>query len=71
MLRSVIGVYNGNKLALKEKVEVKGSVDVLVTFLKETDFSFQKKFLLKRLLNRKPIKITPFKVKNLIEEGRK
>ncbi|MBM4135610.1 MAG: hypothetical protein FJ241_02140 [Nitrospira sp.] len=71
MLRSVIGIYNGNKLELKEKVEVKEPVDVLVTFLKETDFSFKKKFLIKRLLNRKPIRITPLKVKDLIEEGRK
>ncbi len=71
MLRSVIGVYNGNKLALKEKVEVKKPVDVLVTFLNEADVSLQKSAVLKRLLQRKPVKITPLKVKDLIAEGRK
>ncbi len=71
MLRSVIGVYNGNKLALKEKVKVNKPVDVLVTFLNEDKVSLQKRVLLKKLLHRKPIKIKPLKVKDLIAEGRK
>ena len=71
MLRSVIGIYDGDKLKLKESVDVKGKVNVLVTFLNETDVSNHRKFYLERLLKRKPIKIIPLKVKDLIEEGRR
>lgn len=71
MLRSVLGVYDGSKLELKETVEVKGKTNVRVTFLNEVAIPEQQKFYLKRLLDRKPIKITPLKVKDLIEEGRR
>ncbi|MBI5213772.1 MAG: hypothetical protein HY957_10465 [Nitrospirae bacterium] len=71
MLRSVVGVYDGNRLKLKEKVEIRGSVDVLVTFLKEPNETLQRKTILQRLLKRKPVKISPLKVKDLIVEGRK
>lgn len=71
MLRSVLGVYDGSKLELKETVEVKGKTNVRVTFLNEVAIPDQQKFYLKRLLDRKPIKITPLKVKDLIEEGRR
>jgi hypothetical protein len=70
-MRSVIGVYDGDKLKLKEKVKIKGAVNVLVTFLNETETALQKKMLLQRLLKRQPVKITPLNVKDLIEEGRK
>lgn len=71
MLRTVIGLYDGNKLELKEKVEIKGIVEVMVTFLKETDIATERESFLQRLLNRKPLKIAPLKTKDLIEEGRR
>lgn len=71
MLRSIIGTYDGKNLKLKEKIEVKGAVEVLVTFLNEGGIVLKKNSHLQRLLNRVPIKIAPLKTKNLIEEGRK
>ncbi len=71
MLQSVVGLYDGNKLELTEKVKINGIVKVLVTFMDETDTAVQKNALIQRLLSREPVKIAPFKVKDLIEEGRK
>lgn len=71
MLQSVVGLYDGNKLELKEKVKINGIVKVLVTFMDEPDTAVQKNAFIQRLLSREPVKIAPFKVRELIEEGRK
>ncbi|OHB89512.1 MAG: hypothetical protein A3D13_02840 [Planctomycetes bacterium RIFCSPHIGHO2_02_FULL_40_12] len=71
MLHSVRGVFDGKRLELEEKVSVKGKTDVLVTFLNEDKIVIRNKFALKRLLERKPVKVAPLKVKELIEEGRR
>jgi hypothetical protein len=71
MLRSVRGVFDGKGLELEEKVSVKGKTDVLVTFLNEDKIVVRNEVALKRLLKRKPVKIAPLKVKELIEEGRR
>ena len=71
MLRSVMGVYDGGKVELKEPVEVKGKINVIVTFLNEIEISGERRSCLERLLSRRPVKIFPFKVKDLIEEGRR
>lgn len=70
MLQSVVGLYDGNKLELNGKVKINGIVKVLVTFMDEPDTAVQKNALIQRLLSREPVKIVPFKVKDLIEEGR-
>lgn len=71
MLRSVEGVYDSGRLKFKEPVEVKGKANVLVTFLNDVEIFDRSRSYLTRLLNRKPVKITPLKVKDLIEEGRR
>lgn len=71
MLRSVEGVYDSGRLKFKEPVEVKGKANVLVTFLNDVEVLDRSKSYLARLLNRKPVKIAPLTVKDLIEEGRR
>ena len=71
MLRSVMGVYDKGKVNLKEPVEVKGKANVIVTFLNEEGLSELRAAHIARLLNRKPARIAPLKVKDLIEEGRR
>lgn len=71
MLHSVEAIYQSGRLKFKEPVEVKGKANVLVTFLNDVEITEPRKSYLARLLNRKPVKIAPLKVKNLIEEGRR
>lgn len=71
MLRSVEGVYDSGRIKFKEPVEVKGKANVLITFLNDVEITEQRKSYLVRLLDRKPVKVTPLKVKDLIEEGRR
>ncbi len=71
MLRSVKGIYDGQRLELDEKIKVKKRLNVLVTFLDEDTSMPHNKVILRRLLERQPVKIAPLKVKELIEEGRR
>ncbi len=52
-------------------MDIKGRANVIVTFLNESEISERRSFYMARLLNRKPVKIIPYKVKDLIEEGRR
>lgn len=69
MLQTVKGYYNKGKIELEENIKIKKRVPVLVTFLEET--RNESLSAIERILRRKPIKISPDKVVDLIAEGRR
>jgi hypothetical protein len=71
MLRTISGIYDGEKLELAERIKIRGKANVLVTFLDEPETIASRNAAVDRLLSRKPIRIAPLKVKALIEAGRR
>ena len=69
MLQTVKGYYNKGKIELEENIKIKKRVPVLVTFLEEGKSASLR--AAERILKRKPIKISPDKVVDLIAEGRR
>lgn len=69
MLQTVKGYYYKGKIELEEDIKIKKKVPVLVTFLKES--RSESLSAVERMLRRKPIKISPDKVVDLIAEGRR
>ena len=69
MLQTVRGHYYKGKIELEEEITVKEKVPVLITFLEER--KAKSRATIETILKRKPIKITPDKVVDLIAEGRR
>jgi len=69
MLQTIKGYYYRGKIELEEDIKIKKKVPVLVTFLK--DGKSDSLSAIERVLKRKPIKITPDRVVDLIAEGRR
>jgi hypothetical protein len=69
MLQTVKGHYYKGKIELEEDIGVNGKVPVLITFLEER--KAKSLATIETILKRKPIKITPDKVADLIAEGRR
>ena len=69
MLQTIKGYYYRGKIELEEDIKIKKKVPVLVTFLK--DGKSDSLSAIERVLKRKPIKITPDRVADLIAEGRR
>ncbi len=69
MLQTVKGYYYEGRIELEEDIEIKKKVPVLVTFLEEG--SSESLSAIERMLKRKPVKISPDKVVDLISEGRR
>ena len=69
MLQTVKGYYNKGKIELEENIKIKKRVPVLVTFLEEGKSASLP--AAEKILKRKPIKISPDKVVDLIAEGRR
>lgn len=69
MLQTIKGYYYRGKIELEEDIKIKKKVPVLVTFLK--DGKSDSLSAVERVLKRKPIKITPDRVVDLIAEGRR
>ena len=67
MLQTVKGYYDKGKIELEEGINIKKKVPVLVTFLKEG--RSESLSAIERMLKRKPVKISPDKVVDLIAEG--
>ena len=69
MLQTVRGYYNRGKIQLEEDIKIKKKVPVLVTFLEER--RNESLLAAEIVLRRKPVKISPDKVVDLIAEGRR
>ncbi len=69
MLQTVKGYYDKGKIELEEDINIKKKVPVLVTFLEEG--RSESLSAIERMLKRKPVKISPDKVVDLISEGRR
>jgi len=69
MLQTVKGFYHNGKLELEENIKIKEKVPVLITFLEEG--RSESLSAIERMLRRKPVKISPDKVVDLIAEGRR
>lgn len=69
MLQTIKGYYYKGKIELEEEIKVKKKVPVLVTFMKEG--RGESLSTVGRILKRKPVKISPDKVIDMIAEGRR
>ena len=69
MLQTIKGSYNKGKIELEEDIKIKKKVPVLVTFLEGG--RSESLSAVERVLKRKPVKISPDKVANLIAEVRR
>ncbi len=69
MLQTIKGSYNKGKIELEEDIKIKKKVPVLVTFLEGG--RSESLSAVGRVLKRKPVKISPDKVADLIAEGRR
>lgn len=69
MLQTVRGYYYNGKIELEEEIKSVKKVPVLVTFLRDDRRGDQS--AIERILSRKPVKITPDKVIDMIAEGRR
>ncbi len=69
MLQIVKGYYYKGRIELEEDINIKKKVPVLVTFLEEG--RSESLSAIERMLKRKPVKISPDKVVDLISEGRR
>ncbi len=69
MLQTIKGPYNKGKIELEEDIKIKKKVPVLVTFLEGGRSECLS--AVERVLKRKPVKISPEKVADLIAEGRR
>ena len=69
MLQTVKGYYYKGKIELEENIKIKKKVPVLITFLQEG--RSESLSAVERMLKRKPVKISPIKVVDLIAEGRR
>jgi len=69
MLQTIKGYYYRGKIELEEDIKIKKKVPVLVTFLK--DGKSDSLSAIERVLKRKPVKIAPDRVADLIAEGRR
>jgi len=69
MLQTVKGYYYKGRIELEEDIRIKKKVPILVTFLEEG--RSESLSAIERMLKRKPVKISPDKVVDLISEGRR
>jgi len=69
MLQTVKGYYYKGRIELEEDIRIKKKVPILVTFLEEG--RSESLSAIERMLKRKPVKISPDKVVDLISEERR
>jgi len=69
MLQTIKGYYYRGKIQLEEDVKTKKRVPVLVTFL--TDGRRESMSAIEGVLKRKPVRILPDRVVDLIADGRR